>query len=140
MLTLTRKTYKYRLLPTCHQENVLGHTLGLCRELYNAALQHRRDAYRIAGKSIGFAEQSAALVECKQVRPDLADVYSQTLQEVLHRVDRTFKAFFARVKRGDTLRGIAQRFGVSRAALLAVNDLGNPPRVSPGQVINIPVA
>src|SRR2546428_11580278 len=102
MLTLSRKTYKYRLLPTRHQEKVLGHTLALCRELYNAALQHRRDAYRMAGKSISFAEQSAALAECKQVRPDLADVYGQILQDVLHRVDRTFKAFFARVKRGDT--------------------------------------
>src|SRR5436189_5978133 len=101
MLALSRKTYKYRLLPTRHQEKLLGHTLGLCRELYNAALQHRRDAYRMAGKSISFAEQSAALVECKQVRPDIADVYSQTLQEVLHRVDRTLQAFFVRVKRAE---------------------------------------
>lgn len=92
---LTRKTYKYRLYPTRHQARLLEHTLGLCRELYNAALQHRRDAYRMAGKSISFAEQSAALVECKEVRPDLADVYSQVLQDVLHRVDKTFKAFFA---------------------------------------------
>jgi putative transposase len=50
----------------------------------------------MALKSISFAEQCATLVECKQVRPDLADVYSQTLQDVLHRVDKTFKAFFHR--------------------------------------------
>jgi putative transposase len=55
----------------------------------------------MAGKSVSFAEQSAALVECKQVRPDLANVYSQTLQDVLHRVDRAFKAFFDRLKRAD---------------------------------------
>jgi len=72
----------------------------LCRELYNAALQHRRDAYRMAGKGVSFTEQSAALVECKKVRPDLANVYSQTLQDVLHRVDKAFKAFYARVKLG----------------------------------------
>src|SRR5215210_8105772 len=93
---LTRKTYKYRLYPTRHQMRLLEHTLDLCRELYNAALQHRRDAYRMAGKTISFTEQSAALVECKEVRPDLADVYSQVLQDVLHRIDKTFKAFFAR--------------------------------------------
>jgi putative transposase len=91
-----RRTYKYRLLPTSRQARLLQYNLDLCRELYNACLQHRRDAYRMALKSISFAEQSAALVECKQVRPDLADVYSQTLQDVLHRVDKTFKAFFHR--------------------------------------------
>jgi LysM repeat protein len=43
-----------------------------------------------------------------------------------------------RVKPGDTLRSIAVRFGVTRAALLAVNDLGNPPVLTPGQRISIP--
>jgi putative transposase len=99
---VVRKTYKYILRPTSRQGRLLQHNLDLCRDLYNAALQHRRDAYRIAGKSIGFAEQSAALVECKEVRPDLADVYSQTLQDVLHRVDKAFKAFYSRVKRGNS--------------------------------------
>ena len=96
-----RRTYKYILSPTRRQAQLLQHNLDLCRELYNAALQHRRDAYRMAGKSVSFAEQCASLVECKVVRPDLSDVYSQTLQDVLHRVDRAFKAFFLRVKRGE---------------------------------------
>lgn len=98
---LARRTYKYILRPTSGQARKLQHTLDLCRELYNAALQHRKDAYRMAGKSVNFAEQSAALIECKEVRPDLADVYSQTLQDVLHRVDRAFKAFFSRVSKGE---------------------------------------
>ena len=50
-------------------------------------------------------------------------------------IARTYK-----VKQGDTLRGIAQRFGVTKAAILAVNDLGSPPVLTPGQTINIPVA
>jgi LysM repeat protein len=45
-----------------------------------------------------------------------------------------------RVKRGDTLRGIALRFGVTKAAVRAVNDLGTPPVLTPGQVINIPAS
>jgi LysM repeat protein len=45
-----------------------------------------------------------------------------------------------KVKRGDTLRSIAQRFGITKAAILAVNDLGNPPTVTPGDTINIPAA
>ena len=50
-------------------------------------------------------------------------------------IARTYK-----VKPGDTLRSIAQRFGVTKAALLAVNSLGNPPVLTPGDFINIPVA
>jgi putative transposase len=38
------KAYKYRLYPTKEQVNALQETLNLCRELYNAALQERRDA------------------------------------------------------------------------------------------------
>lgn len=98
---LTRRTYKYLLRPTQRQARILQHTLDLCRELYNAALQHRRDAYKMAGKSINYYEQANMLTECKQQRPDLCDVYSQTLQDVLHRVDKAFKAFFSRVSRGE---------------------------------------
>ncbi len=45
---------KYRLYPTKKQEYILFWTLTRCRELYNAALSERRDAYRMAGKSISY--------------------------------------------------------------------------------------
>lgn len=45
------------------------------------------------------------------------------------------------VQRGDTLYSIAQRFGISLNALLAANpQITDPSRISPGQVINIPVS
>lgn len=37
-----RRTYKYRLYPTAAQERRLEHQLGLCADLYNAALEQRR--------------------------------------------------------------------------------------------------
>jgi LysM repeat protein len=43
-----------------------------------------------------------------------------------------------RVRAGDTLRSIARRFGVTRAAIRAINHLGAPPVLTPGQLINIP--
>jgi putative transposase len=36
-----RKTYKYKLRPTPTQERELGRVLGLCRWLYNTALEQR---------------------------------------------------------------------------------------------------
>ena len=42
----TRKAYKYRLYPSKTQVKSFENTLQICRELYNACLQERRDAYR----------------------------------------------------------------------------------------------
>ncbi len=36
-----RKTFKYKLMPTPSQERELGRVLGLCRWLYNTALEQR---------------------------------------------------------------------------------------------------
>lgn len=95
-----RKTYKYRLYPTRAQSVVLDSQLALCCELYNAALQERRDAWRTSRTSIGFSAQSAQLPGIKVEREDVGGVYSQVLQDVLHRVDRSFDGFFRRAKRG----------------------------------------
>lgn len=54
----------------------------------------------MVGKSIGYYDQAHQLPLIKEVRPDLETVHSQVLQDVLRRVEKTFKAFFDRVKRG----------------------------------------
>ena len=71
-------------------------TLEVCRQLYNDALQERRDAWKTCRTSVTFNMQSAQLPACKQADVALRSVYSQVLQDVLHRVDRTYKAFFRR--------------------------------------------
>src|ERR1700752_1537212 len=77
-------------------------TLDVCRELYNAALQERRDAYRINGLSINYHAQAIQLPQIKQVRKDVGKVHSQVLQDTLRRVDKTFDAFFRRCRNGET--------------------------------------
>jgi transposase len=51
-----RKTYKYRLYPNQVTEQKLYFVLNRCRELYDAALSERKDAYKYAGKSISYTE------------------------------------------------------------------------------------
>ena len=41
-----RKTYKYKLKPTPEQEQAMAFVLRRCRELYNAALQERKEAWQ----------------------------------------------------------------------------------------------
>jgi putative transposase len=99
--TTHKKAFVYRLYPTKAQEGALVRILDLTRELYNAALQERREAWRKAGKSVTVHEQMRRLGEVKAVRPEYQGVYAQVLQETLKRLDRAFQGFFARVKRGE---------------------------------------
>lgn len=96
------KAFKYRLCPTRKQAATLQWTLDRTRELYNAALQERREAWKYAHKSISCYEQINDLPEIKELREEYKDIHSQVLQDTLRRVDKAFKAFFARCKRGDT--------------------------------------
>lgn len=100
-MSKTRRAFKYRLYPTHQQETLLGRQFDLCRELYNAALTERREAYRMVGKSINYFDQANQLKEIRVLRPDLCAVNFSTCQDVLRRLDKGFKAFFERIKRGD---------------------------------------
>lgn len=99
---MSRKTFKYRLYPNRQQRERLQTTLDVCREIYNAALQERRDGYRIAKAKLNYYSQAKQLGAIKAIRPDVASLHSQVLQDVLRRVDKTFKSFFLRVKRHQT--------------------------------------
>ena len=94
------KSFKYRIYPSRVQMTRMNETLALCCELYNAGLRERRDAYRLEHKSISYLDQQNQLPEIKGIRPELNEVHSQVLQDVLRRLDLAFQAFFRRVKRG----------------------------------------
>src|SRR5215469_11748340 len=99
---MSKQAYKFRLYPTHKQQERLEWTLDRARELYNAALHERKDAYRMVGKSIIYYDQANQLPDIKKSREEYQDIHSQVLQDILRRVDKTFQAFFARSKRGDT--------------------------------------
>ena len=80
-----RKAFKYRLYPTKPQVKDLEQTLELCRELYNVALQERRDAYKKAKKTVSAYEQSNHLPEVRTEIPEYKRVHSQVLQNVIER-------------------------------------------------------
>jgi putative transposase len=96
------KSFKYRIYPTRKQVDILQFTLDRNRELYNSALEERKEAYRMSDINITFNHQSAQLPEIKEIRPEYKDIYAQILQDTLHRVDKAFKAFFKRCKEGQT--------------------------------------
>jgi putative transposase len=99
--SIIQKAFRFRICePSKIVQANLEQTLNLCRDLYNAALQERRDAYKLNRISINYYDQANQLSEIKQTNPEYKDVHSQVLQDVLKRLDKTFKAFFGRVKKG----------------------------------------
>jgi putative transposase len=95
-----KKSYRYRIYPTRRQREALEAQLGQACALYNAALQERRDAYRKAHTSLTYYDQANQL---KAIRADgsLALANFSACQDVLRRVQKTFDAFFRRVKAGE---------------------------------------
>ena len=97
-----RKAYKFKLKPTPEQERVLAETLWQCRRLYNTALEQRITLYRQRGVSLTCYQQQAELPDLKAAFPEYAAINAQVLQDVLTRLDKTYQAFFRRVKAGQT--------------------------------------
>jgi len=94
------RAFKFYLHPTAAQVVNLDRIRFTCCELYNAALQEKRDAFKRQRLNLGCAFQQAELTDVKEVRPDVGAVHSQVLQNVLKRLHRAFDAFFRRVKAG----------------------------------------
>ena len=99
---MSKQAYTFRLYPTRKQAQALIWTLDRCRELYNAALQERRDAYHMVGKRLNYYDQANQLPDIKAIREEYRDIHSQVLQDVLRKADKAYKAFFARCKHGAT--------------------------------------
>ena len=95
-----RLTFKYRIYPTKPQAGFLVGELRDAASLYNAALEERIGAWKVCHKSINDYDQANQL---KAMRADgcLTLANFSCCQDVLRRVDKTYKAFFARVKRGE---------------------------------------
>jgi putative transposase len=118
------ETFKYKLKPTPEQERAMEFVLRRCRELYNAGLQERQEAWRKCGVSITTASQSAQLPAIKEARPEYREVHSQVLQDVLTRLERAFQAFFRRVQAGE-IPGYPRFQGSNRYNTFTHKQFGN---------------
>jgi len=95
-----RRSYKYRLYPTAAQVLVMQGQLDVARELYNACLEERRAAYKMAGKSLTYYDQANQLKDIRLLRPDVAAVNFSMLQATCRRAHRSFENFYRRCKAG----------------------------------------
>lgn len=97
-----RKAFKYRLYPTRQQSEAMSKMLETHRRLYNDALAERKNAWEREKRSVSYNEQSAHLKDDRMTNPYLAETNFSSTQATLRRLDKAFKAFFRRLKAGET--------------------------------------
>jgi putative transposase len=97
-----RRADKFRAYPTRRQEQQARAMLDAHRQLYNAALEERREAWR-HGVTVRYLDQSAQLAEIRRADPAGQGRWSFTSQQqTLRRLDRAFQGFFQRIRTGRT--------------------------------------
>src|SRR3989337_3102366 len=100
-----KKTYQFRIYPDKNQEVVLNRTLSTCRHLYNDSLAERKrqaELNRLKKEFDVFSWGKPDWINYYDQKRELAatktsfqkEVYSQVLQDVIKRVDRSFKNFY----------------------------------------------
>lgn len=91
-----KRAYKFRFYPSTEQIQLLAHTFGCVRFVYNFILNWRTDAFRQRKEKVSYAQASARLTILKRT-PELAwlnDVSCVPLQQCLRHQQTAFKNFF----------------------------------------------
>ena len=97
------RSFKYRLFSNKREQAALDFILWQQRILYNAALEQRKTVYEETGKGVSYADQWAHFRDQRRANPDTFGLVNATsLQQLLRRVDKAYKAFFRRLKAGET--------------------------------------
>jgi len=102
MLAVVKRIERIRLYPTTRQVAELAVMLDVTRDLYNALLQQRRDAYRLRKIKVTAKMRYAEITALRAEDARLRAVYREAEDAVLHRLDLAMTAFFRRCKRGET--------------------------------------
>jgi putative transposase len=89
------KAYKYRLYPTPDQQRQIDATIGVCRFVYNLALQVKITAYTEYGVSLSRFDIQQEVKELRSEYSWIAAVDANAIYASIGKMDSAFKKFFA---------------------------------------------
>jgi putative transposase len=98
---VTCRAFNYLLQPTVRQASALESLLEAQRELYNAALEERRGAWRWERRAVTRYDQYRTLTSLRSVRPDVLVWGVTVCRGTLRRLDEAFQGFYRRCRRGN---------------------------------------
>jgi putative transposase len=88
------KAYKYRIYPDHNQQIMIERTFGICRLVYNLALECKIRAWQSAQRTLSAFDLINQLPELKEDFPWMAEVDSQAVQSSVKKVEVSFRNFF----------------------------------------------
>jgi len=89
-----QKTYRFKLKLNSTQTNQIERMIGSARFVYNLALETKINAYNTHRVNLSRFDLDKQLTNLKQEIDWLYETPSQTLQDVLERLDKAYKSFF----------------------------------------------
>jgi len=88
------RNYKFRIYPTKAQEKELHSLVDQHCDLYNAALEQRRVAWKLFEKGVGYTAQANELKELRKSCPEFSAYGYSAMQQTLRKLDKAFQRFF----------------------------------------------
>jgi putative transposase len=128
------KAFKYKLTLERELARELARVLGLCRSLYNTALEQRITAWQRLRVSVSRFQQEAELKDIRADMPEYAAIHSHILQDVLARLEKAYQAFFRRVQAGEKA-GFPRYQARTRNHSFTYKEYGNGARLDNGYLV-----
>lgn len=88
------KRYRFRARPSASQVKKALEWIEMCRNIFNAALQERLEAWRVSRKSLTLFDQQKELTEVRRALPEYQSMSSAGMRTPLRRLDSAFRLFF----------------------------------------------
>lgn len=88
------KSYKYRIMPSDAQKEIIEHHFGCCRLVWNLALAAKIAAYDANKTNVSRYDLQKQLLDLKKEYSWLYGANAQSLQSVLLNLDSAYKNFF----------------------------------------------
>ncbi len=117
------KTYKYRIYPAKSQAIAIDENIEQSRQLYNELLSLKKDAYKKDKTSLTRFDL------IKKTKGKNKEAYSQVSQNVADRINKAYRNFFARVKRGEGKKGFPRFKKYGKYASITLPQIVNPEKI-----------
>lgn len=95
---MIRRGFRFKLAPSAEQEALFGQFVGVCRLVYNLALEQRRDWYRQfknqTGRHLSYVSQARELTVLRAEFAWVSAVSTICQQQALRDLDAAFVRFF----------------------------------------------
>ena len=90
------KAYKYKILPSEEQKQLLNKFFGCARYIYNWGLNIKTQSYKERGKSVSYNDLAKQLTSLKQQEETafLCECANESLQQSLRNLENAFTGYF----------------------------------------------